>query len=353
MITSYAVYNALANVNNSFNGTNNNFANIYNTLNYVANNFNNVNNSFNNVNNSIKAINVFVNNGFNNVNNSFNNVNNSFSAVNNSFKAVNNTANNLLDNVDYLKTALAPLLSLPVANVSGWINSTSPVNIQGITSFVVAPFAVPAMSGSTDVGGGAKLNVSGTTATLALPGFQWTMDNMFRTFAGCSVFNQNVQIPYGVTTMTQTFQACLNFNQNIKIPNSVTTMTQTFAGDRNFNQNILIPNSVTKLQKCFDSCSKLNQNILIPNSVTNMANCFAMDSGLNQSDMYIYSQNVENMNVAFWGCHINNIHIPTSVPKSTSNYMYNCLVNGDTLITFPAANIFNDLPVDIKQWPPV
>ena len=348
LITSYAVYNALANVNNSFNDTNNNFANIYNTLNYVNNSFNNVNNSFNNVNNSFND----VSSSFNNVNNSFNDVNNSFNDVNNSFNNVNNTANNLLDNVDYLKTALAPLLNLTPANVSGWVNSDTPVNIKGITSFVVAPFAAPVTAGSA-VGDGAILNVSGTTATLALPGFQWTMDNMFRTFASCAVFNQNVQIPYGVTTMTQTFQACLNFDQNIQIPNSVTTMNSTFAGDRNFNQNILIPNSVTKLYRCFESCSKLNKNILIPNSVTNMSNCFAMDSGLNQSDMYIYSQNVENMNAAFWGCHINNIHIPTSVPKSTSNFMYNCLVNGDTLITFPASNIFNDLPVDIKQWPPV
>ena len=311
----------------------------------VKNAIDNVNDSLNIINNSLNDVDSWMNT-------IENDVNNRFEEANNSFNAVNNTANNLLDNVDYLKTALAPLLNLTPANVSGWVNSDTPINIKGITSFVVAPFAAPVTAGSA-VGDGAKLNVSGTTATLALPGFQWTMDNMFRTFASCAVFNQNVQIPYGVTTMAQTFQACLNFNQNIQIPNSVTTMTQTFAGDRNFDQNILIPNSVTKLYECFGSCSKLNQNILIPNSVTNMSNCFAMDSGLNQSDMYIYSQNVENMNAAFWGCHINNIHIPTSVPKSTSNFMYNCLVNGDTLITFPASNIFNDLPVDIKQWPPV
>jgi hypothetical protein len=68
--------------------------------------------------------------------------------------------------------------------------------------------------------------------------------------------------------------------------------------------------------------------------------------------MYIYSQNITGMAWAFQGCQINNIHIPTSVPKDTSNFMYNCLVNGNTGITFPAANIFNDLPVDIEQWPP-
>ena len=64
LITSYAVYNALANVNNSFNNVNI----------FVNNGFNNVNNGFNNVN-------IFVNNGFNNVNNSFNNVNNTINSL--------------------------------------------------------------------------------------------------------------------------------------------------------------------------------------------------------------------------------------------------------------------------------
>ena len=90
MITSYAVYNALANVNNSFND-----------------------------------VNIFVNNGFNNVNNSFNNV--------------NNTANNLLDNVDYLKNIVES--SLLPANITGWSSSTYPVIIQGITEFAVEPLS--------------------------------------------------------------------------------------------------------------------------------------------------------------------------------------------------------------------
>ena len=93
LITSYAVYNALANVNNGFN---------------------NVNNGFNN-----------VNNGFNNVNNGFNNV--------------NNTANNLLDNIDYLKNIVES--SLLPANITGWNSSTYPVIIQGITEFAVEPLS--------------------------------------------------------------------------------------------------------------------------------------------------------------------------------------------------------------------
>ena len=357
LITAYAVKNAIDNVNDSLNIINsslNDADSWMNTIeNDVSNRFEEANNSFNN-----------INNNFNNVNNNFNNVNNSFNNINNSFNNVNNTANNLLDNVDYLKTALDPLLSLPVANVSGWINSTTPVNIQGIKSFVVAPFAVPAMLDAADVGGGAKLEVTGTIARLGLPGFQWTMGTMTDTFAYCNAFNQNVQIPDGVTELNATFTGCSVFNQNILIPNSVTKLYGPFCGCLVFNQNILIPNSVTNMSEAFGaltigpdlsdtSCPNLNQNILIPNSVTDMSFCFRYCNNLRQSDMYIFSQNITRMVDAFEGCHINNIHIPTSVPKSTSNFMYNCLVNGNTGITFPASNIFNDLPVDIEQWPPV
>ena len=347
-----AVANSFNDVNNTFNDVNN-FVNA--SLNTVNNKFNTVNNKFNTVNNTFNNVNRYINNVFNNVNNSFNNVNNSFNNVNNrfnnvnnrfnnvnnSFNNVNNTANNLLDNVGYLKTALAPLLSLPVANVSGWVDSENPVNIQGITSFVVAPFVANTMTG-TDVGDGAKLNVSGTTATLGLPGFQWTMKTMDGTFADCVAFNQNVQIPYGVTRFKGPFSGCKIFNQNILIPNSVTNMREAFGAmslDTSTFEDI--------------SCPNLNQCILIPNSVTDMSLCFRGCNNLRQPDMYIYSQNITSMSKAFQGCHINKIHIPTSVPKSTSNFMYNCLVNGNTGITFPAANIFNDLPVDIRQWPPV
>ena len=124
------------------------------------------------------------------------------------------------------------------------------------------------------VGDKAKLSVSGTKATLALPGLYWTKANM---------------------------------------------------------------------DMAFYKCSSLNQKMIIQNSVTSMASTFEGCSSFNQPDMLIYSQNITNMTNAFKDCHINNVHIPTSVPKDTSNFIYNCLVNGNTGITFSAANIFNDL----------
>ena len=377
------------NVSNSFNAVNANFDNVSNSFNAVNANFDNVQNTFNDFANNLNSVNLATESLFNGVNNTFNDVENSVSAL-------NNTTNNISNNLDSLLSTLEPILG--VTNISGWNNSTSPLNIQGITEFKIAPIIGPVMTGS-DVGNGAKLNLSGTVVTLALPTFQWTTENMSRAFYNCRNLNQNIQIPNGVTSMSSTFYACVQLNQNIQIPNGVTSMSNTFGSCSslnqnilipnsvtsmsntflycsslnqniqipnripsiehtfsyctNLNQNILIPNSVTSIEHTFEGCTQLNQSILIPNSVILMSNTFDTCRSLNQSDIYIYSQNLVSLRQAFNECHINNVHIPTSVPKSTSNRIYNSLVNGTTGITFPDANIFNDLPVDIEQWPPV
>ena len=370
LITAYGVKNAIDALNAEVIDNFNLVTNALNDIDQWQNSFeNSVANSFNDVNNTFND----VANNFNDVANNFSDVANSFNEINTSIENSINTTNNISNSLDSLLSILEPVLG--VTNVSGWINSTSPVNIQGITEFRVAPLAAPTMSGS-DVGNGAKLNVSGTVATLGLPSFQWTKENMYRAFSGCINLNQNILIPNGVVNMIETFSSCINLNQNIQISNSVTDMSSTFSGCNNLNQNILIPNSVVNMFGTFGSCDNFNQNILIPNSVTNMfgtfgscdnfnqsilipnsvvdiSQAFANCYNLNQSDIYIYSQNINQLAGAFSGCKINNIHIPTSVPKDTSNFIYNSLVNGATGILFPAANIFNDLPVDIEQWPPV
>ena len=434
LITAYGVKNAIDALN----------VEVVNNFNLINGNFDNVANTFNDFANNLNSVNLATENLFNDVNNTFNGVNNKFNDVNNTFNDVNNTfndvTNNISNNLNSLLSTLEPILG--VTKISGW-TSTSPLNIQGMTEFKIAPIIGPTMSGS-DVGNGAKLNLSGTTVTLGLPSFQWTTDNMSSAFFGCTQLNQNIQIPDGVTSMVNTFGNCYNLNQNIQIPDSVVGMTETFFGCMNLNQNIKIPNGVTNMFNTFESCHRLNQNIkipngvtnmynafqgcsvlnyniqipsgvtnmvgtfaycynlnqnisipngvtdmsntfrlchnlnqniliprgvtkmyftfgsctnfnqsiLIPNSVTNMVNAFYDCPKLNLSDIYIYSQNLATLSQAFSG-HINNVHIPTSVPKSNSNAIYRQLAGGIAGIEFPAANIFNDLPVDIEQWPPV
>ena len=179
-------------------------------------------------------------------------------------------------------------------------------------------------------------------------------------FIMCSNLNQNILIPNSVENASFMFAQCYNLNQNILIPSSVAACDGIFAACTNLNQNILIPNSVKDVSYMFDGCASLNQNILIPNSVTNTYRMFNNCVNLNQ-DIYIYFQNVNisgsgtSMDNMFFNTKVNlhNVHIPSSVPKDTSNNLYNCLVNGKTGLVFAAENIINDLPVDPVVWPPI
>ena len=372
LITSFAVKNALDdyanNVNDSFNLVNNTLNDIDNWQNSlensIANSFNDVNNGFNDVNNTFNDVNNFVNNGFNDVNNTFNDVNNfvnnGFNDVNNGFNDVNNTfndVNNFVNNgfndvnntfndvnnsfVEYtsILNILNTLIPVSFSNADDYSSDSTTVNYQKVQAI---KFTTPADTTGANISTGPQnpvyITFDAATNTLKYTSNALVInETMFRVFS---------------TYMEDTFKSCTNLNQNILIPNSVTKMLSTFGGCTNLNQNILIPNSVTEMFLTFGSCKNLNQNILIPNSVTDISSVFSGCTNLNK-DIYIYSQNIGSMSQAFSGTQVSRVHIPTSVPKVTSNSMYNRLVNGSTGITFSAANIFNDLPVDIAQWPPV
>ena len=403
LITSFAVKNALddyANtVNESFNLVNNSLNDIdswqNNLENNIANSFNDVNNGFNDVNN-------FVNNGFNDVNNTFNDVNNSFveytsilnilntlipaSFSNASIYNSNSTTVNYRNvrsiefttpadttganisvgpqNPVYIKfdsatntlkyTSNALVINETMFRVFNATMNNTFYSCSNLNQNILIPNSVTDMIWTFR-------NCSNLNQNILIPNSVTKMDN---TFCNCSNLNQNILIPNSVTTMLLTFDLCNNLNQNILIPNSVTKMIgeyhpaiidsgivlQDAFGDGVFsyctslNQNILIPNSVTNMECVFWGCTSLNQNILIPNSVNNMIGVFGDCTSLNQ-DIYIYSRNISNMHDAFLNTQVRRVHIPASVPKVTSNFMYNCLVNGDAGKTFAAANIINDIQV--------
>ena len=315
LITSYAVYNALANVNNSFNAVNN----------FVNNGFNDVN--------------IFVNNGFNNVANELNDA--------------YNIINSLQDKIR--------ILSLNDAN-EYW--SGAPVNYQNVTRIVFKDSG----AGTQISGKSRPVNIAfnSTSNTLEFCSSNFTTYFNTETFAEAyqprsllQIFNRDISYLFmnckklNFIGNPDPVSGEFNFNFCEPTGNFITSMSSTFTNCSILDQNILIPNSVVNMRSTFTKCVALNKNILIPNSVTDMGFTFDGCNNLNQPNMYIFSQNITDMGNAFRHCHVDKIHIPTSVPKDTSNFMYNCLVNGNTGITFPASNIFNDLPVDIEQWPPV
>ena len=174
-----------------------------------------------------------------------------------------------------------------------------------------------------------------------------SVTDMSSTFGSCSTFNQPVSIPNSVTGMSYTFYSCTNFNQPVNIPNSVIIMTGTFSRCSNFNQPVNIPNSVTSLYMTFSSCSNFNQPVNIPNSVTSLDNTFYNCASFNQP--VSIPNSVRVLYRAFGGCTTLEsstvpIHISSSIALGdTSNYIYNCLVNGETGITFDPSRILNDL----------
>ena len=293
------------------------------------------------------------------VNNIYYNTEDNFNNVNNSFNDVNNISNNKYK-------ALISVIDMSISGGIGlnlqlnYINSTSPVNYQKAEKII---FTIGQIGNiwcdATDKPGTQYYDWNAATNTLTFSSLTSTITgnaNMDYMFDSCNkaYFIGNILVPNNSTTMINTFHNCWHFNQNILIPNSVVNLSHTFDVCFHLNQNILIPNSVVNLSHTFDECFDLNQNILIPNSVVNLSYTFYGCKNLDQSDIYIYSQNISGIVNAFQGVsHIGNIHIPTSIPKDTSNFMYNCLVNGNAGYTFAPENIINDLPVDIAQWPPV
>ena len=301
LITSFAVKNALddyANtVNDSFNLVNNALNDIDNWQNSIENN---IANSFNDVNNTFNDVNNFVNSGFNDVNNTFNVVNDSFGGY--------------MSLINILNT----LIPASFSNAKGYDMMEIDIDERYLPNLRTIEFTTPADTTGFNISTGPQNPVyvkfdSGFTKLIHSSNVPIVNESMFRAFS---------------TRMNQRFYGCTAFNYNIILPNTVSYLVTTFGGCTSLNQNIIIPNSVTNMAATFADCTSLNQNI------------------------YIYSQNVSSMFNAFLNTHVSKVHIPTSVPKSTSNFMYNCLVNGNTGITFSAANIINDLPVDIKQWPP-
>ena len=270
------------------------------------------------------------------------NVSNAFNGVNNNLSGIDNNLYFVMD-------------SLGIFTPMNYINSTSPVNYQTLDTVVFTKGNMGNLWSESSLLGNIYYDWNSTTKTLTLSsptGIITFNSNMSGTFSSCSNLNQNILIN-NVTNMSSTFAYCSNLNQNIIIPNSVTIMEQTFGYCSNLNQNILIPNSVTNMEQTFGFCSNLNQNILIPNSVTSMRYLFFNCSSLNQN-IYLYSDKINSIQGAFKNCHLLSdkyIHIRSSIPTRTSNYIYNSLINNYTGVNW-SFHVVNDLP-EPTTWPPV
>lgn len=160
--------------------------------------------------------------------------------------------------------------------------------------------------------------------------------NYYRTFMNCSKLNQNILIPLNAREVRYMFMYCTKLNQNIRIPTNASSIDGMFWGCYNLNVSLSIPLNVTSMESTFMECNKFNRPVHISSHIMYMRSAYEGCTNLHEN---IYLYGVGNMAS---NCLLNTfrncsklpgqkyIHIPKAVPLSTSNNIYNCLVNGYT-----------------------
>ena len=163
-----------------------------------------------------------------------------------------------------------------------------------------------------------------------IPNIPNSVTDMYSAFEYCYNLTGSIpNIPNSVTDMSYAFDVCTNLTGSIpNIPNSVTDMSYAFGYCYNLTGNIpTIPDSVTDMSSAFYNCYNLTGTIPnIPNSVTNMSDSFMNCRNLKNSDVYIYSDNLDENRIANCFHYIPatiNIycHANTTTYKAFANYV--------------------------------
>ena len=364
LVTSHAVYNAVNDIwtdlNEFHNEVSNAFGDVQNSFNAVDSTFAGVQNQFNDVNNAHNNLYQNVVDGFIDVWANFDSVNNNINNMNSNIQNQFNDVNNSMENeIDFVKgLALSSVYNIVGAYPSNYFYCLEPINYQDVKHIIFKKNSLVTGTslGNTILNYDSQNKILSIGTPLGVP--YATSANMSYAFYGCTNLNQPMIIPQGVSSFMDCFKGCSNLNSPIILPNSVIELdedpyfTGVFENCTNLNVPITIPNGVKTLFRFFANCSKFNQVVHIPSSATMLGdtwnpgifnNCVSLNS-----DIYIHSDKIIHMEDCFKGCNSSlisqrNIHIPATVPLQASNYIYNCLINGKTGITFAASHIKNDI----------
>lgn len=256
---------------------------VLNVANSIADDFNNVADNMNAV---ISGLSNDVSNAFNEMNN----------ALDEQFNRIDDDLNNCVKYADAETSPISINNIYKPANVTGWVNSTYPINIQGINAFEVRPVYSPAHA--VDVGDGAKLILEGTNVILALPWFSYEKKDWSNAFANC-----------------------INL-ESLVLPKGIEVADNMFSGS---------------------GYTVIRGGITIPNSIVSTVNMFR-NCGMLRGSTYIYSINITNMENMFYGSSstlTGYAYIREEIPLDPSNYIYNCLVNNATGVNFTGKVINN------------
>lgn len=358
LITAYGVKNAIDALNAEVVDNFNLVTNALNDIDDWQNSFeNSVANSFRNVNNAFNDVNNFVNDSFNDVNDSFNAVNNSFNDMSNNLDVLNN---NISETNNTLRDLIENYLTV---NTSGFINSTSPMNIKSVANVKVVKFgsAEPGVTSaqrqfkeykiSTITTNRDKYILSSKDTSPALNVYgafngsftlKDTGSGNFITATFADIFTirtanglefvgsgmQNRQGEYEFVNSATGIYIYVTIQETSKT-DTVSIVTTDIGNGASMkldvtNLSIYIPGAFWLKENCsemFYDCWGLNSNVDIPNSAINCARMFANCFSLNQNifippsvtncaymfggcpnlnqNIYIYSENITDMNGMF------------------------------------------------------
>ena len=163
-------------------------------------------------------------------------------------------------------------------------------------------------------------------------------DDLDCLFSGCTLFNQPVTIPEGVTSCANMFYDCVSFNQPIIIPEGVINCEYMFNNCVSFNKPVVIPNSVVHTDNMFEGCIIFNQPIVLPKELLTademFLGCYNFNSPVSFENIkYNIHCSMLSLNSMFKDCYKFNQPVDIHYADVCSNMFENCY-NLNSKITF-------------------
>lgn len=170
-----------------------------------------------------------------------------------------------------------------------------------------------------------------------------------------------------VVTATSMYSGCRNLTGSPVCGDRVFKAGAMYLNCRNLTGSPVCGDNVTLANSMYLNCINLTGSPVCGANVNNTAYMYMNCTNLTGSpvcganvidasmmymnctnltgDAYIYSAKLRYMDAMFFNCSnlSNKVHISHLVPKDTSNYIYNSLVNGYASIDVAPENIYNDL----------
>ena len=231
---------------------------------------------------------------------------------------------------------------LKILDISQWdtVYRFSDRDFYGCANLTISATDIPDISGTISF----RYTFTSCSNLKSLPFMPfWDVSkitNFYRTFMGCSQFNENLSswVVSSATDMTDMFNGCTSFNQDISSWNvsNVTTMIGLFSGCTSFNQDISSWNAsnVTSMGTMFKDCSIFNRNI----STWNVSKVTAMNeifNGCIQFNQDLSSWDVSSVTTfyrAFLGCsafkqNLSAWNLTSLNPANTTDFFKNVDLN--------------------------